>query len=137
MKTIWAMVLTVALITTCGVVAADESSAQPEFPSVGEILDTFEWPDYSWDRFVSDTQTVFSESMFRQMGEYGGDLIQYVAEDTFLADLGSGDLSESFDSAHYLNFLVLACFVIAIICVLGALISWGLNRHTFGMSRDD
>ncbi len=137
MKTIWAMVLTVALITTCGVIAADESSAAPEFPSVGEIIDTFEPPDYSIDRFISDTQMVFSESMFRQMFEYGGDLINYIIEDTFIADIGSGDLSSSFDSDHYLNFLVLACFIIAIVCVLGAFISWGVNRHTFGMNRED
>lgn len=137
MKGIWAMALTVALVATCGVIGADESSAQAEFPSVGEIFDTYRAPDYSLDRFIEDTQTIFSESMFRQMGEYGGDLISYIAEDTFVADIGSGDLSESFSSTNYLNFLVLACFVIAIVCVLGAFITYFINRKTFQMSRDD
>ena len=123
MKSTWALVLSVGLIVMAAVVVADESSAAPEFPSVDEIFSTVQAPNYSFDRFVSDAQTMFSESMFRQMGDYGGNLISFIAEDTFVADIGSGNLADSFTGGNYINIFVLVCFIIAIICVLGALIS--------------
>ncbi len=137
MKSTLALVLSIAVIAACGVLIADESSAQPEFPSFNEIVQEFRFPAYSFDRFVSDAQTMFSESMFRQMGDYGGNLISFIAEDTFVADIGSGNLADSFTGGNYINIFVLVCFIIAIICVLGALISYAVNRKTFLMERED
>ena len=142
MKSTLALVITIALIAACGVLAADEASAaegssSPEFPSFKEIIDTVKFPEYSLDRFVNDTQTMFSAEMFKQMGDYGGNLIDFIVDDTFVGDIGSGNMSESFSSGNYINYFVLACFIIALVCVLGAFISYFLNRKTFMMEREE
>ena len=142
MKSTLALVITIALIAACGVLVADDASAaeessSPEFPSFKEIIDTVEFHEYSLDRFLNDTQTIFSAESFKQMGDYGGDLIDFIVNDTFVGNIGSGNLSESFSSGNYINYFVLACFIIAIVCVLGAFISYFLNRKTFMMEREE
>ena len=139
MKSTWMFVLALAVALAGVTGLADVSSAeQPEFPSVAEILDTVKAPDYSVDRFISDTQLMFSESMLRQMGSYGSDLIRFLADDTFLGQIGSGDVSESFSGdTNYINYFVLACIAIAVVCVLGAFLSYLKNRKTFFKYRED
>ena len=137
MKSTWALVLTVAALAVSGAFIADEASAA-QFPSVDEILDTYNPPNYSIDRFMDDTRTVFSPAMFKQMADYGGDLISFIVHDTFFADIGSDNLSDDFSGkASYINIFVLACLIIAIICVLGAFISYMKNRDTFFRHRED
>ena len=142
MKSTLALVITIALIAACGVLVADDASAaegssSSEFPSFKEIIDTVKFPEYSLDRFVNDTQTMFSAEMFKQMGDYGGNLIDFIVDDTFVGNIGSGNMSESFSSGNYINYFVLACFIIALVCVLGAFISYFLNRKTFMMEREE
>ena len=138
MKSTWALVLSVGLIVMAAVVVADESSAAPEFPSVDEIFSTVQAPNYSFDRFVSDFQTMFSEKMFRSMMNYGGNLIDFIANDTFVADIGSGNLSDSFNGPQsYINIFVLACFIIAVVCILGAVLSYVHNRDIYLRNRED
>ena len=133
MKSTWALVLSVGLIVMAAVVVADESSAAPEFPSVDEIFSTVQAPNYSFDRFVSDFQ-----KMFRSMMNYGGNLIDFIANDTFVADIGSGNLSDSFNGPQsYINIFVLACFIIAVVCILGAVLSYVHNRDIYMRNRED
>ena len=132
MKSTWTLVLAIVLVSAAGMIIADDASAEPEFPSMDRIFDTVEPPDYSFDRFVSDFQTMFSESMFRQMANYTGDLFGFLMNDTFIGGNGSFSGAES-----YINIFVLACLIIAVICVLGAFISYFANRSTFVKRRND
>ena len=139
MKSTWALVLSVGSLVAAAVIVSDESSAAaPEFPSVDEIFSTVQAPNYSFDRFVSDFQTMFSEKMLRSMLNYGGDLINFIINDTFVADIGNGNLSEDFSGPKsYINIFVLACFIIAIICILGAILSYVHNRDIYTINREE
>ena len=138
MKSTWALALTVAVVAVAGAFIADDSSAAPQFPSIDRIIDTYQPPDYSIERLIDDAQTIFSPEMFTQIKNYGGDLISFIAEDTFFADIGSSKLSEDFSgTGDYINIFVLACLIIAIVCVVGALLSYLRNRDTFSMRRED
>ena len=135
MKSTWASVLTVAVIAFAAICIADDSSAA-QFPSIDEITSTINAPDYSVDRFFSDVKYMFSADMLKSMVDYGSNLITFLKEDTFLGHIGSGDVKESFTS-NYLNIVVLLCFIIAAICILGAFISYFVNRKTFFRLRED
>ncbi len=138
MKSTWMFVLALAVVTAGTLGLADVSSAQAEPPSFDEIISTIEPPDYSMDRFISDTQTMFSESMLRQMGNYASGLISFIVDDTFIGSIGSGDVGESFSGpTNYINYFVLACIIIALICVLGAFASYMKNRKTFFKYREE
>lgn len=138
MKSTWLFVLAlaVALVGLPGL--ADDSSAQPEFPSVGEILRTVEAPDYSVDRFISDTQLMFSPAMIKEMFGYGGDLVGFLFHETFLGEIFTGGVVEAFTGdTNYINYFVLACLIIAAICVVGAFLSYYHNRDTYFRFRDE
>lgn len=138
MKSTWMFVLALAVVTAGTLGLADISSAQPEPPTFDEIVSTIEPPDYSMDRFISDTQLMFSESMLRQMGDYGSGLISFIVDDTFIGNIPSGTVGEAFEGdTNYINYLVLACIVIALICVLGAFASYMKNRKTFFKYREE
>lgn len=138
MKSAWMFVLALAIVFAGTIGLADVSSAEPEPPTVNEIIDTIQPPDYSLDRFISDTQTMFSAKMFRQMGEYGSGLFSFLADDTFLGHVADGKAGESFEGdTNYINYFVLACIIIALVCVLGAFASYVKNRKTFFKYRDE
>ena len=138
MKSTWMFVLALAVFTAGSLGLADVSSAEPEPPTFDEIISTIEPPDYSMDRFIADTQLMFSESMLRQMGEYGSGLISFLIDDTFIGHIADGKAAESFEGdTNYINYFVLACVVIAAICVLGAFASYVKNRKTFFKYREE
>ncbi|MBP5394667.1 MAG: hypothetical protein J6Y18_02005 [Candidatus Methanomethylophilaceae archaeon] len=138
MKSTWMFILALAVVTAGTLGLADASSAEAEPPSFNEIISTIQPPDYSMDRFISDTQTMFSESMLRQMGSHASDLISFIADDTFIGDIPSGNAGEAFKGdTNYINYFVLACIIIALICVLGAFLSYMKNRKTYFKYRED
>ena len=138
MKSTWMFVLALAVFTAGSLGLADVSSAEPEPPTFNEIIDTIQPPDYSMDRFISDTQTMFSESMLRQMGTYASGLISFICNDTFIGHIFDGKAADSFEGdTNYINLFVLACVIIALICVLGAFASYMKNRKTFFKYREE
>lgn len=138
MKSTWAIALTIAVASVLGVCIVDDSFAEVpedppaknEFPSLNDIISTIQPPDYSLDKFIEDAQYMFSPEMFSMMGSFGGSLVAFVTEDTFLAHLNDGTIGEQFNG-NYINVFILICLIIAVICVLGAVCSYAKNRKVF------
>ena len=128
-------VVFVAAICATGSVDASGASDSASFPSVSEIFSTVEWPDYGLDDFFADAGVVFSAEMFGQIATYFGNLVTFIAEDTFLGDLANVSEESFTGDTGYVNIFVLICTVIALICVLGAVLSYLMNRKTFSKAR--
>lgn len=135
MKNIWKLILAIAITAVCCIGISDESSAA-EFPSADEIIDTVDFPDYSFDDFVEGAKYMFSDEMIKSMADYGTNLITFVSEDTFVKDIGEGNVSGDSFTGNYINIFVLLCLIIAIICVLSAVIGYIRNRNTYLKSRE-
>lgn len=136
MKSIWVIALSLVVVAAPALCLADVSSAEPSsFPSIGEILSTVQPSGYSIDTFVHDVQYMFSSEMLANMADYGGKLVTFVTQDTFYGQIGNGDLSAQFEN-NYINLFVLLCSVIAVICILGAVISLIKNRGVYKENRE-
>ncbi len=128
-------VVFVAAICATGSVDASGASDSAGFPSVSEIFSTVEWPDYGFSDFMDDAKTAFSAEMFGQIASYFGDLVSFVVNDTFLGNLKDVSEESFTGDAGYVNIFVLICTVIALICILGAVLSYLVNRKTFIKAR--
>ena len=128
-------VVFVAAICATGSVDASGASDSTSFPSVSEIFSTVEWPDYGFDNFIEDAGVVFSAEMFGQIASYFGELVSFIMEDTFLGDITNVSADSFSGDEGYVNIFVLVCTVIAVICILGAVLSYLMNRKTFSKAR--
>ncbi|MGN1044989.1 MAG: hypothetical protein ACI4Q9_03430 [Candidatus Methanomethylophilaceae archaeon] len=129
--------LVVAVLAACFIVtvgaAGEADAASPSFPSVSEIFDTITLPDYTFQTFIDDTATVFSENMINNMVTYTSGLIDYLTTETFLS--GEPEASSFTGDAGYVNIFLVLCIVIAVVCILGAMITYIANRKTYGKAR--
>ena len=134
------LVLTLAVafiaIAACPASDADASEASNgDFPSISEIFSTIDWPDYGFDTFMDDAKIVLSMEMWNHISTYLGELVNFIVEDTFIGK--PFDISEEqfTGDTWYVNVFMLLCIIIAIVCILGALYSYFVNRDTFHNSR--
>lgn len=125
-------VLAACLVVTVGA-AGEVDAASPSFPTVSEIFDTITLPDYTFQTFLDDTATVFSEGMVSNMSTYTSGLIDYLRTETFLS--GEESASSFSGEAGYVNIFLVICILIAIVCILGAVITYIANRKTYGKAR--
>lgn len=128
-----AVCLVAAICVTGSADAATESSSA-SFPSVSEIFSTIQFPDYTFETFMNDFQYVFSSDMMSEMGTYLGHLGTFLVEDTFLG--GDPDSSSFSTDDGYVNIFVLLALIIAILCVIGAVITYLVNRKTYRKARE-
>lgn len=129
------VILTVATVCMAGSAYGDGGGQAPEFPSIGEIFSTIEFPDYTFQTFLDDVGYVFSPEMLGNIGNHLGGLFDYIGTETFLSDLGNVSAAFEGDNA-YINIFFLLALLIALVCVLGALVTYLSNRKTFQKNRN-